>query len=190
MGRTGTTRYAILGALTFGSCSGYDIRRELEETVGHFWAESFGQIYPVLRDLEREGLIVSAVAGTGRPDRRVHAITDAGRAELRRWLAVAVDRSPPTRNETLLKVFFGSIVPPGVTLAHLDRLHRHALESLATYRVIQGRLVGLDSHDPDRPYWLATVRYGVLHAEATAAWCVETAAQARTTSPEPGSADR
>lgn len=179
MGRTGTTRYAVLGALTFGSCSGYDIRRELEDTVGHFWAESFGQIYPVLRQLEREGLILAVEPGTGRPERRVYAITDAGRAALGRWLILAVDRMPPARNETLLKVFFGSRVPPAVTLAHLDRLRWSALDRLATYEAIESRLATLDAADPDRPYWLATVRYGRLHAEATVAWCDATAAQVR-----------
>jgi len=55
------TAYTILGMLSIEpnlSASGYEIRKAIESTVGYFWGESFGQIYPTLKRLAAEGLIV------------------------------------------------------------------------------------------------------------------------------------
>lgn len=40
------TSYVILGLLSIApNQTGYDIRKAVEETVGYFWSESYGQIY-------------------------------------------------------------------------------------------------------------------------------------------------
>ena len=56
MARGNRTTHAILGFLTWGPMSGYEIRKRVEESIGNFWSVSFGQIYPELRRLEAEGL--------------------------------------------------------------------------------------------------------------------------------------
>ena len=42
--------------------SGYDIKREIEQSIGHFRRESYGQSYPVLRRLEVGGLVACDAA--------------------------------------------------------------------------------------------------------------------------------
>ncbi|HEY3155376.1 MAG TPA: PadR family transcriptional regulator, partial [Candidatus Eisenbacteria bacterium] len=54
--RTRSTPYAILGMLSFAPMSGYDIRKEAASSIGYFWSESYGQIYPALRELQARGL--------------------------------------------------------------------------------------------------------------------------------------
>ena len=53
------TSYVILGILAIHPHqSGYEIRKTIQQSVGFFWSESFGQIYPTLKRLNAEKLIV------------------------------------------------------------------------------------------------------------------------------------
>ena len=51
-----STTNAMLGLLSLGPATGYELRQLIEGTVGNFWKESFGQIYPSLRQLIAEDL--------------------------------------------------------------------------------------------------------------------------------------
>lgn len=55
MARQRTTRHAVLGMLAEPPMSGYELRSEIAGSIGHFWQESFGQLYPTLRELSTEG---------------------------------------------------------------------------------------------------------------------------------------
>ena len=171
--RESKTRYAILGALTLEPMSGYQIKELIGRTIGHFWHEGYGQIYPTLKALSTAGLVSSRVEpGNGKPNSHVFTLTDAGWEELRHWLARPVDSHHPGRNELLLKLFFGRHAPAGANLDHLRR-HREMLDSLiAQYEAIEDELKGED--DADQPYWLITLRHGLYVTRASRAWCDET----------------
>jgi DNA-binding PadR family transcriptional regulator len=47
----GPTAYVILGILGLGPHSGYDIKQLADLSTRHFWATSYGQIYPELKML-------------------------------------------------------------------------------------------------------------------------------------------
>ena len=57
MARINKTQYAILGFLSFEPMSGYDIQKLAKESIGYFWQEGYGQIYPVLKKLLAHGLV-------------------------------------------------------------------------------------------------------------------------------------
>src|SRR4051794_17754949 len=69
----------ILGLLALGPRSGYEIKATVDRSTRFFWAASYGQIYPELRRLERDGLIEGEDAPNGARPRRVYRLTDAGR---------------------------------------------------------------------------------------------------------------
>lgn len=169
------TPYTILGCLTVEPMSGYDVKQFLEQSVVHFWSESYGQIYPALRKLEEEEL----VEGRNEPgdrgrEKRVYRITEAGREELRRWLQEPAEPVTP-RYEHSLKLFFGHIVGPKASLGHVDRLREQATESLAAYREGEDRLEERAAEEPDShfPYWLVVLRGGIRYAEMVLEWCDE-----------------
>lgn len=171
MSRPSTTRYAVLGMLTHGPMTGYRLREEITGSVGHFWRESYGQLYPAIAALLDEGLVCRA-AGSGRS--QPLELTAAGRAELRRWLATEPRSLASDRDELLLRVFFGRQAEPGVLRGHLQR-HRDRLEELAgTYAGIEQLVSAQDS--PDRPYWLLTVRHGTEMVAAGLRWNAEAVA--------------
>ena len=71
----GDVRAAVLVLLDEQPRNGYQLIQELTERSNDAWRPSPGSIYPVLQQLEDEGLIVTAAAGTG----RTYELTEAGR---------------------------------------------------------------------------------------------------------------
>ncbi len=174
MARQNKSRYAILGVLSLGPMSGYDVRKTIERSLANFWSESYGQIYPILRQLVQEGLATCALEHQeGRPDRRVYEITDAGREELRRWLLDPAEHDVG-RVEILLKLFLAWQTPVenGLEKARDHReLHLRLLER---YAEIERWLHEHQSTHPGLPYWLATLSYGRHVSRALVEWCDET----------------
>ena len=74
---------------------GYELRQALQQEFGDLLpALNAGQIYSTLARLERDGLVLGQdVAGDSR-GQRVYELTEAGRAELARWIDTPV---PGTR---------------------------------------------------------------------------------------------
>src|SRR3954454_2631976 len=89
-------RHAVLALLAEEPAHGYEIKRGLEERFGTVVAPlNAGQVYTTLQRLQRDALVADdAVAQSGRPDKRVYRLTDAGRRALEEWLGAA---SAPTR---------------------------------------------------------------------------------------------
>ena len=78
--------HVLLGLLR-RPASGYDLRKELEASVGQFWDAPLSQIYPTLRRLEERGLLRShGEPSTRGPARRVYERTLDGWEELTEWL--------------------------------------------------------------------------------------------------------
>jgi DNA-binding PadR family transcriptional regulator len=163
------TRLALLGFLSWGPLSGYRLKQLIEASISNFWTESYGQIYPMLRQLEREGLAKAASARQGARGRTVYAITEAGRVELSRWLATPVEPRP-LRNELLLKLFFGANVRPKELRRHVESFRGERAELLARYARIRSKLEGMPSPPVHLPYWLMTLSYGEAEARAHQRW--------------------
>lgn len=175
MPRENKTKYAVLGLLTYASLSGYDIRRIYADSLGNFWSESYGAIYPILKRLEEQGLVTREVERqAGRPDRNVYTITDRGRDEMRRWLAQPAD-PVKERVEVLLKLFHGWEVGPAVMLEHVRRFRAEHVALLERYADYEEMITRED--EPPSPYWLMTVSCGRHTSEACIAWCDETIAR-------------
>lgn len=176
--RTNRTTYAVLGFLSWGPMSGYDIKKIVERSTANFWTESYGQIYPILRNFTERGLAVRVSGGTkaasGR-ERQAYQITERGRAELDRWLREATD--PPTvRNELLLKLFFSRNVEPGVARSQVEEFRRQVTELARQGEETRSRLESNRQGSPDLPYWLLTLRFGEIQRAAVLTWCEEAVA--------------
>ena len=76
--RRGDIRFALLSALSDEPAHGYELIQRLEERTGGRWKPSPGSVYPTLQMLEESGM----VTGSQQDDKRVYAITDAGRTAL------------------------------------------------------------------------------------------------------------
>ncbi|MCX6689489.1 MAG: PadR family transcriptional regulator [Methanoregula sp.] len=75
----------ILHTLQHQQKSGYDILREIKEVTGGTWVPSKGTLYPLLHQLEAEGLII--VASTESRERTAFALTPQGLETLKKIIA-------------------------------------------------------------------------------------------------------
>ena len=113
------TARVILGLLAWQPRTGYEIKQVTDRSTRFFWGASYGQIYPELRRLEEAGLVGSREEprGTGAaPDLQPD---EGGRGALDAWLE-ETDESYEVRDEGLLKLFFGDLMPAEQRL-DLDR---------------------------------------------------------------------
>jgi len=167
------TQYAILGMLSFGPRSGYDIKKIIDRSLRFFWSENYGHIYPILKRLEKRRWVRrQAAAPTGRRKRNVFALAPAGRAELRAWLAKPV-ADLPVRNEMVLKLFFGRQMGRRTALSLLAAEEKRNAERLAQLERIEKEISRREA--PDLPYWLATLRLGIAVTRTFRGWCRDTA---------------
>lgn len=167
------TRYAILGVLSHEAASGYDIKKFCDSSISYFWNENYAHIYPVLKQLEDDGLVVKRIEqNEGRPPKNVYSITEAGRKELDKWLMIPVEDFQ-FRNELLLKLFFSDDVPNEIILDHINGVRERHIKELASYGNMEDMLSKNAKNEKGLPLWMATLSYGRLHAEAMLKWCEE-----------------
>ncbi len=174
MAKENKSRYAILGMLSTGPMSGYVIKKAIEKSVANFWNESYGQIYPMLKQLADAGLTTSYTEKQeGKPERYIYTLTDKGREELLRWLSEPVEHAVE-RNELLLKLFFGSEVSVATNIEHVRQFRALLTDLLEKYT---GIFAYLNEHCMDAPdilYSRITVSYGLHRTRALLQWCDET----------------
>jgi DNA-binding PadR family transcriptional regulator len=178
MAKENKSRYAILGMLALEPSSGYGIKKFMEQSTSNFWRESYGQIYPLLKELTREGLATSHTERQeGKPERNIYTLTEQGKTELVSWLGEAVEETPE-RIEILLKLFFGHLLPVETNIVHVQRFQEIQQRLLQKYQDIEADLKNcMQEGNLDEArgmYPLITVRYGIHHCQAMLAWCKET----------------
>ncbi len=172
--RSSSSQEVLLGLLTVEPMSGYDLGQSIRASIGFFWNESYGQIYPNLKKLAAAGLVTAKTEKQkGKPDRQVYSITRGGRQHLERWLAVEPQPEIP-RNELLLKLFFGVQAGPETVIGYVERMAKRERAYLEKFRQIERELIAQMPRYPDAPYWRMTARFGQLELEAHLRWTDET----------------
>ena len=87
-------RYALLALLNVEPMTGYDLYKVFESSVGHVWYAPDSQIYPELRKMERDGLVVGEDVPWGKSGtkRRYH-ITAEGNGAFTEWINAPMEFS-------------------------------------------------------------------------------------------------
>jgi len=172
--RSSSSREVLLGLLTVEPMSGYDLGQAIRASIGHFWNESYGQIYPNLKRLAAAGLVTAKTERQkGKPDRQVYSITPNGRAHLKKWLAVEPQPEVP-RNELLLKLFFGTQAGPETAISYVERMAEREKAAFGIFKRLEPYLIAQMRRYPDAPYWRMAARFGQLELEAHLRWAAET----------------
>jgi PadR family transcriptional regulator, regulatory protein AphA len=180
MAKENKSKYALLGILSMCPGSGYDIKKFMEQSTSNFWSESYGQIYPILKQLVEEGLATSHTEKQeGKPERYVYTLTDSGLEELRHWLTEPIEHIVE-RNELLLKLFFGRQNTIADNIEHVKQFQKLQEQLLHKYRGIEAYLKENCAENADLYYSLITLRYGILRCQALLTWCEETIDTLRT----------
>src|SRR6516164_7070020 len=100
-------REVILTVLAHRPMTGYEIARNFDQVLSHFWRASHQQIYRELARLNDDGCVVfRAVAQPGKPEKKLYSLTKSGRAQLKKWVATPTG-APRPRYHLLVKLLAG-----------------------------------------------------------------------------------
>jgi len=111
--------HILLGLLTRGPASGWDLKVRLEEDLSLGWDADLAQIYPALKRLLRGGfLALKRRRSTHGPPRREYRLTPSGRRELKKWLNEPPELPRP-RSAALARLAFLERRLPGDRAAYL-----------------------------------------------------------------------
>jgi PadR family transcriptional regulator, regulatory protein AphA len=167
------TARVILGMLKLGLRTGYDIKKATDVSTQFFWSASYGQIYPELKRLRQAGLVRARSQPRGKLKRTEYTLTRAGERALHDWLTDTESSIYELRDEGLLRLFFGDLVPKEDVLANL-RARREILGLvLARFRELEPEArEGFAEESQLYPY--LALSYGIGMLEWSINWYAET----------------
>lgn len=162
----------LLGLLSHEDLTGYEIKKRMDTSLKYFWGASYGSIYPALSDLVERGLALRQDAAVNKRNKIRYSITAAGRAYLREWLKMPVERDE-LRYETLLKVFFGNEGGASCAAAHISAFQEKTERELSDLTRAADTLRNAPEEDDTHRYYLLTVEFGIRAYHAFLEWCEE-----------------
>ena len=172
-GRAGlpTTSFAVLGLLTFGEMSGYDLKGLADYSIANFfWSPARSQIYAELRRLTSLGFVTEVeVRQERRPDKRIYRLTAPGRRALRVWLELPEVAPDVFKSTFLLKIFFGRSTPRETIIAQVEERRRQVEERLAQYADKEATLQGREA----LAFAYLTLKSGIAAMNAQLLWTQE-----------------
>ncbi len=162
--------HAILATLLSGPVSGYGLTKRFNRAIGYFWNATHQQIYRELATLEVHGY-VERVPSPFPSTEKLYTLTPQGRDALTQWIAQPSEPGV-LREDLLLKVRAGSIVPSEVLVAEIRRRRAIHAERLELYRALQEH----DFPEPQQLSYEQRLLYlpllrGVMFETENVAWC-------------------
>ncbi len=162
-----SVRHAVLGLLVQRPRHGYELRAAFQALVGgeENWDVKPAQIYTTLARLEQGGLVAEdgVEQGAG-PEKRIYAITSAGRETLKEWFACGIEPELQ-RDEFFLKLMIclASGVADPYRLIQTQRMHLfQELHDITDHR---------RQADPGRELaMILLLDKAVMHLEADLRW--------------------
>jgi len=130
--------HTILGLLQQEERTGYDLKTScFDQGIAHVWSADQAQIYRTLDKLVEQGWITCTVEiQHDRPNRKVYNVTEAGIAELIRWLQCP-QPLPTVREPLLVQLFFAARLPNEAIIHLLEQQLAARCEKLAECESIE-----------------------------------------------------
>jgi DNA-binding PadR family transcriptional regulator len=175
---------AVLGLLKERPMHGYQLSRELGESLGGLWRVSYGSLYPTLRRLERDGAIESEGDDRGARRKKVYRITPKGEQV---FLELLQETPHDTQTEDArfrMRLAFFRYLPPETRIRLLER-RRQALQQRLS-RIGESLSAARSADDYER----ALVEHNRTVTESDISWLEQLIAAERTKSVATGGLKR
>ncbi|MDJ0313681.1 PadR family transcriptional regulator [Arthrobacter sp. H35-D1] len=162
---------AILTSLLEKPCTGAELARRFDKSLGYFWQATHQQIYRELGAMERDGLIAAHGLPTARGRQRHFTVLAPGRAALETWCA-GEGELRPIRDELLVRMRGAAVLGTVDVSAELRRHQGLHHEVLQRYEAIAERDFpsGAQRSTADE-LQLAVLTAGIVYEKSWLAWC-------------------
>jgi DNA-binding PadR family transcriptional regulator len=158
---------AILGLLKERPMHGYQLSRELGDSLGGFWRVSYGSLYPTLRRLESAGAVeaVPGEAASAARRKHVYRITEKGEKLFFELLQENPNDSSSEDTRFRVRLAFFRYLPPETRIRLLERRRGYLEDRLGTITdSLRATGEGIDD------YTLALIEHGRSATESDIAW--------------------
>lgn len=164
------TSFAILGLLAVRPWPTYELAKQINRSLSHFWPRAESNLYAEAKRLVAGGYAVARQEQAGGRRRTVYRITPQGRKVLRAWLD-APGGETRLESEPLLKVFFADQGSKGDLLDTLRAMGAAAEAQQAILRRMAEEYHAGRGPFPER-LAVNVLALGLVwqHLEATIAW--------------------
>jgi len=122
---------AVLGLLKERSMHGYQLSKQLTETLGGFWRVSYGSLYPTLRRLEKQGAVEKVFSDDVGRRKNVYRITEKGEGIFQELLQEAGQQESWEDNRFRVRLAFFKYLKPDTRIRLLERRRAYLEERLA-----------------------------------------------------------
>jgi DNA-binding PadR family transcriptional regulator len=166
--------HAILVSLVDSPCSGYDLAKRFDGSVGFFWSASHQQIYRELSKLEdKDWITAEIILQEGRPDKKLYRVTESGKQHLRSWITQPCEPMP-IKDDLLVKLFAGYVASREEILAELEHHRKAHQERLSTYKDLEQRCFQNPQQLPQaEKFQYLTLLNGIRYETNWLVWCEE-----------------
>lgn len=166
-------KHGLLGLLDYGAMTGYELCKTFDDSLAFFWQATTSQVYRELAAMEGKGWLSSQeVIQSGKPNKKLYRITDAGRSALDEWLLEpGGPRDMETRSSFLMRMFFSHRAGTAESISRLSRFREAALAALASLEESDAidKYRGQVIEGPSL-YWSLTADFGKAYYRMCAYW--------------------
>ena len=171
-------KHGILGLLSYGSMTGYDVKKLFSESLNFFWNTQTSQIYRELDTIEKKEWVTSEyIVQNDKPNKKVFTLSDKGTSELVRWLDEhSVENTLKIRDEMTMRVFFGANGDKGALKKELIEYKKMNEEFYERLKKSEGELdyrEKLTDKNGEKIYWLMAIKRGYYTATSNIHWVDE-----------------
>lgn len=168
-------KHSLLVMLADRPASGYDLSQQFKGSVGFFWNASHQQIYQQLKALTEAGWVqFSTEQQTGKPDKKLYAVTPLGMDALIEWLEQPAQPNS-YKDALLIKLYAGKHLPRATLILELERHQGIHKKSLAKLLAIETEYFALSTNEQKAmrlPY--LTLKRGISGEQNWLAWATDT----------------
>lgn len=172
--------HGILGFLSYGNMSGYDLAKAFGSSIKFFWYAQTSHIYLELNKLEKKGLVTcEVIMQTDKPNKKLYSITESGKKEFLDWLASDKNEfEKGNKNAFLMRVFFSGNRTPKESIEMLSKYIEDCKTYLNSMKDIPESIKEYEEFTESYQslYWSFTADFGYSYVKMSMEWaerCVQ-----------------
>lgn len=170
------TRFVLLGLLQEEDLSGYEIKKIINIRMSFFWQESYGQIYPELNKMLKEGLIENSNSEQNhditKREKTKYKITSKGQQAFSEWMK-SENETDTVRSEFLLKMYLSTDKNTEEMIKHLIQFKEQSENKLFLFNLFYKELSNIIEMHNNHRQILYVLDLGIRQAKLYIDWSTE-----------------
>jgi len=158
----------IVGMVLHDSLTGYDIKKEVELSIGNFVKASHGSLYPALKKLAAKSFLTMKEAPQNGRMKKYYQATELGKEAFLDWLVSPLDPNALTTS-LLAKVYFFNELSPEVRIEQFQAYEIHIQQILQDLEKLEGQYFSENENEANY-YGMSTLYYGLQNAQGVLRW--------------------